>query len=416
MARFTDLLVFELKRRLRDPVSLVTWLAIPFFMVAVMVLVFGPGGTNGLPQMKVLLVDHDDGLLSRALSSALDSPQLAEYFDVRKVDEKTAKHEMDRGRASLLVVIPEGFTKGFFDNAPLTIQVFRNPQESILPQIGEEVVTFLADSGGLLRAVLQPLTAGVIDLGADQRPTLAQITDLSSRIYKLFDDPAARNLTAFDHLKVEERHPGEKKVSRSDVVGWFAPGIVALALLFLTNGQSQEVQEDLISGRLARAWTSATPPAVPVAAKYVALVLAASVNTMFLVAALAGVLGWRPGNPALVAAQIVATAAAFSGLALLLRSLTRNPEAGGAAASGVMVGLGFLGGCFVPTIFLPSFVQTAADLIPTGWAVKGFLILEGATWAGAGGGFGWRIAALLATAVASFLIAARLMRREAVAV
>ena len=227
MARFLDILVLELKRRLRDPVSLVTWLAIPFFMVTVMVLVFGPSGSTGLPQMKVLLVDHDDGFLSQALTSALDSPQLAEYFDVRKVDEQTARHEMDRGKASLLVIIPAGFTRGFFDNAPLTIQVFRNPQESILPQIGEEVVTFLADSGGLLRSVLQPLTAGVVDLGSDKRPTLSQVTDLSSRIYKLFDNPTVRNLTAFDRLEVKERHPDQKKVTRSDVVGWFAPGIVA---------------------------------------------------------------------------------------------------------------------------------------------------------------------------------------------
>lgn len=415
MRRFLDLLSLELRRRLRDPVSLITWLAIPFFMVALMVAVFGPRGGTGLPRMKVLLVDHDQGLLARALASGLDSPQLAEYFDLQVVEEDEAKRLMDRGKASLLVIIPEGFTDGFMDNQPLEIQVFRNPQEAILPDIGEKVVTFLADAGGLLRAVLQPLVQDLTDVAADTKPSLAQVLSVSTKIYNVLDTPAAEKLTAFKNLKVVKRHPGEKKLTRSQIVGWFAPGMVILSLLFLCNGQSQEIQEDVASGRMARAWTRPTPPSIPLAAKATALIVAAVIEALLLTAGLAGVLGWHPGSILLVTAHIAATAVAFTGLALLLRLLTTNPEAGGAAASGVMVGLGFLGGCFVPAAFLPSFLQGIANLIPTGWAVQGLLIQEGATWAGDLGTLGWRIAALAATGALTFVVAARLMRRRVVA-
>lgn len=414
MARFLDLLLLEMRRRLRDPISLITWLAIPFFMVALMVAVFGPSGDTGLPRMTVLVVDHDQGLLGRALASGLDSPQLAEYFDLQIVEEDEAKRLMDRGKASLLVVIPEGFTDGFMDNEPLEIKVFRNPQEEILPAIGEQVVTFLADAGGLLRATLRPLAGDLMELEPGARPSLAQVLSVSTKIYNVLDKPAARNVAKLDSLKVVEHHPKGKKLTRSQIVGWFAPGMVILSLLFLCNGQSQEIQEDVVNGRMARAFTRPTPPSAPLAAKATALVVAAVFEALVLTAALAGALGWRPGNLAVLVFHIGATAAAFTGIALLLRSLTRNPEAGGAAASGVMVGLGFLGGCFVPVAFLPSFLKGVADLIPTGWAVQGLLIQEGATWAGDVGTVGWRIAALAATGVVTFVIAARLVRRQVV--
>ncbi|NOZ95916.1 MAG: ABC-2 transporter permease [Acidobacteria bacterium] len=414
MARFGTLLGLELKRRLRDPVSLIAWLAIPFLMVTLMVLVFGGRGRSSLPRIKILAVNHDTGILSKGLLAALDSPELAEYLDVAVLDEKEATRRMDRGHASLMVVIPKSFTRDFLDDKPLTLRVYRNPEQTILPGIGEEILAFLADTGGLLRATLLPLTREVIDFDASSRPSLEQVTALSSRIYSILDDPVAQNLLDLNALKITARHPETKKVSRSEIVGWFAPGFVALALLFMCNGQSQEIQEDLIHGRLARAWTFPSRPILPLSAKAMALVVSASLSAGLLVLALAGTLGWRPGNVAVLTIHTLAVATSFSGLSLLLRSLTRNPEAGGAAASGVMVGLGFLGGCFIPAVFLPPFLRSVALYIPTGWAVQGYLILQGSSWAGPLGTIGWRIAALAATGAASFLLAGRLMERKAV--
>lgn len=414
MARFAELLRLELRRRLRDPLSLIVWLAIPFFMVAIMVAVFGPRGSSSFPQVKVLLVDHDNGLLSRALGAALTSRQLAGYFDVKTVEEDEAERLMDRGDASLLVTIPKGFSRGFLDNQPLSIQVFRNPQESIMPKIGEDLIRFLASSGGALRAALLPLLGDVVDGNRATRPSLAETLAVNARIYNLFDQPAARNLASINALSVAEHHPERKKISHSEVTGWFAPGFVALALLFMANGQTQDIQEDLVDGRLGRAWTFPARPILALAAKVTALMIAMSFSALLLIGALVGALGWRPGNPIAVFALVLATAAAFGSLSLLLRSLTHNPEAGGAAANGIMVGLGFLGGCFVPVPFLPRFVRGIADFIPTGWAVQGLNVLQGAAWAGAAGGAGWRIGALAATAVLCFALAAHLMQRGAV--
>ncbi len=412
MGRFPALVGLELRRRLRDPVSMIVWLAIPFLMVALMAAVFGRKGDHTMPRVTMVVVDHDQGIVAKLLSSAFESGKLATLLDVKSTNEPEAQRIMDQGKASVMVVIPKGFSRGFLDNQPVTIRVYRNPQESILPVIGEDVIRFLATAGAEFRAAFVPLTEGLIDLRGQEKPTLDQVTAFSTRIYRVFHDPRASNVLDMDRMQVTDRHPGTKKASHSEVIGWFAPGIVAMALLFLCTGQSQEIQEDLTSGRLARAWTFASHPGLALAAKGTALFLTASATGALLVLALDGALGWHAGPAALLLLHLVAVAAAFSGLALLLRSLTKNPEAGGAAATGVMVGLGFLGGCFMPAIFLPPALRSVANVIPTGWAVQGFLILERASWAGKLGSIWPRIGGLLVTAVVCFSLAGWRMRRK----
>jgi ABC-type multidrug transport system permease subunit len=414
MARLAVLLRLELLRRLRDPISLISWLAIPFVMTILMVAAFGPSG-GGMPKVTVLVVDHDDSFVSGLLSSALGSSQMAEILEVQAVEEEEGRRLMQAGDASLMLEIPAGFGDAYLDNQEVTLTVHRNPQQEILPAIGEDVIRVLADGGAMLRGVLVPLQ-GEMSMSFDSKPDLAQVTALSTRIYQLLDNPAAIRLTDYEKLTVERQSPGEEKnITKSEIVGWFAPGMVAMALLFLCNGQSQEIQEDLIAGRLARAWSYPTAPTLTVLVKATALIVSAALTALLLVGAFAGFLSWDPGNVAMLVVHLFATAAAFTGLALFLRSLTRNPEAGGAAASGVMVGMGFLGGCFMPVVFLPSFLRTFADFIPTGWAVQGMHVLQGAEWAQAGDGVAWRTMALIATALVTSTVASRLMLRKAVA-
>ncbi len=414
MARLAVLLRLELLRRLRDPVSLISWFAIPFVMIILMLAAFGPS-SGGMPKVKVLVVDHDGSLISGLLSSALGAPQMAEILEAQTVDEEEGRRLMQDGEASLMVEIPAGFGEAYLDNQEVTLAVHRNPQEEILPAIGEDVIRVLADGGAMIRGVLAPLQDGTL-MSFDSKPDLAQVTALSTRIYKLLDEPAATKLADYQKLTVERQSPGEEKeFTKSEIVGWFAPGMVAMALLFMCNGQSQEIQEDLNEGRLARAWSYPTAPTLTVMVKAAALILSSALTALLLVVAFAAFLGWNPGNVAMFVVHLFATAAAFTGLALFLRSLTRNPEAGGAAASGVMVGMGFLGGCFMPVVFLPSFLRTFADFIPTGWAVQGMHVLQGAEWAQAGDGVAWRTIALVATALLTSFAASRLMLRNAVA-
>ncbi len=410
MLRLGTLTSLELRRRLRDPLALVTWIAIPFVLIALMATVFGRG-SNPLPPVSVLVVDSDGGFVSRLLVGALQSPQAADRFQVRSVSMEEAGRLMDRGKASLLVLIPEGFSTAYLGGDPIRLEVFRNPQESILPKIGEELVRFLARAGEGLRAALLPLLPADRLPSGDIQLTWSQIQEASESLHTVFQDPKARNLVSAAGLPVEEHHPPGSQRSRSEVIGWFAPGFVALAFLFLASGQSQEIQEDLLSGRLRRDFSLPSSPALPVFARLAALTVSTSLAGLMLTGLLVLVLGWRPGPAAPLILHLVASAGAMCGLALFLRSMTRNPEAGGAATSGVMVGLGFLGGCFVPAVFLPDFLRGIASWIPPGWIVQGLLVLQGSSWGGVSSGVVTRTLALAVSGLVLTALATLNLRR-----
>ncbi len=412
MTAFLTVVRLELVRRLREPVALLVWLAIPFALIGILVVVFGGHGEAGIPRIPVLVVDHDGGIAGRLLAGALASPALAEILDSRTVTPEEAERRMASGEASLVIEIPEGVSRSLADGEPVTLHVRRNPAETVLPAVAEDVVRILARDGELLRALIRPLLAGTGDGGDGTFPSAGDFQRVAERLHALLSDERTSHLLSLDSLAVKRKVPAGR--SRSEIVGWFAPGFVALSLLFLASGQSQEIQEDLLAGRLRRALSWPRPAAFTVAAKGCAIVLSVWATATLLELLLAAVLGWRPGPAVPVALHTLATAAAFSGLALLLRSMTRNPEAGGAAASGILVGLGFLGGCFIPTPLLPAFIRETARWIPTGWAVDGFIALQGSAWAGDVGSPAAHSAALAACGVACFFVAARLLARRVV--
>ncbi len=410
MLRLCTLTSLEVRRRLRDPLALVTWIAIPFVLIALMSVVFGRG-SNPLPPVPVLVVDQDGGLVSRLLVTALQAPQAGEHFQVRSVSMEEAGRLMDHGKASLLFVIPEGFSTAYLDGDPIRLEVFRNPQESILPKIGEELVRFLARAGEGLRAAVLPLLPADRFKDGKTQLTWSQIQEVSESFHTIFQDPKARNLLSGAGLPIEEHHPPGSQRSKSEIIGWFAPGFVAMAFLFLASGQSQEIQEDLLSGRLRRDFSLPSSPALPVFARLAALTVSTTLSGLVLAGLLVLVLGWRPGPVAPLVLHLVASAGAMCGLALFLRSMSRNPEAGGAATSGVMVGLGFLGGCFVPAIFLPGFLRGIASWIPPGWIVQGLLVLQGSHWGGLSGGVATRTLALAASGIVLTALATLNLRR-----
>lgn len=412
MARLVTLVSLELRRRLRNPLALAAWLAIPLLLAVLMTAAFGPGGGRN-PRPRVLIVDHDDSFVSGLLVGALTSQQLGEVMAAERCDAAAAAAIMDRGEASALLEIPEGFAADYLANRPVQLVLRRNPQQTVLPGIAEGVVDFLADAGGQLRTLLVALRGP--DAAAGTTPSADQVAELSRRIYAIAQDPASRSLLDPNAgLTVTVRHPEVRRATRSEVVGWFAPGLLVMALLFLAQGQTAEVQLDVASGLLARAFTLPSPPLVTVGAEALAAAAAVALEGVLLVAAFTLLLGWRPPTPLLLLATLALTAVALAGLALLVRSLTRSPTAGNVASSGLLVGMGFLSGCFVPLPVLPRALAGLASWLPPGWAVQVLYHVEGGVLDLDAVGVAWRLAALGAVAAASLAVAAHRLARAGV--
>ena len=124
MRRLFLVVANDTRRHLKAPLAIIIYMAIPLAMTGLIGIIFGPKpGATGLPPISVLLVDHDKGLASRLLLGAFDSDQMKEMFQVTVLAEADGRERMRAGKASAMIVVPEGFTLALLDAKLLALAV-----------------------------------------------------------------------------------------------------------------------------------------------------------------------------------------------------------------------------------------------------------------------------------------------------
>src|SRR5690554_4424212 len=126
----------------RDRAALIFMLLAPFLLTAGMGFVTGrfSGGSSGLSDIPVILVNQDQDQLGSALEEVFFSEELAELMEpTSSSDVEAARRAVDEDEAAAVVVIPEGFTRSiipaegtrfdqsFLQPAPVKIEVYINP-------------------------------------------------------------------------------------------------------------------------------------------------------------------------------------------------------------------------------------------------------------------------------------------------
>jgi hypothetical protein len=149
----------DLRRALRAPLAIGVTLAFPVIFALLIGVSFG-GGDVEPPKVRLLVEDLDQTFVSNFLVGAFESDQAGQYFDTTAVGPEGLEL-MERGKASALLRIREGFAQDLLDGNPITLELIRNPAESILPEIAEQtmiVLTEVLDAGSrLLREPLDEL-------------------------------------------------------------------------------------------------------------------------------------------------------------------------------------------------------------------------------------------------------------------
>lgn len=152
-----------------------------------------------------------------------------------------------------------------------------------------------------------------------------------------------------------------------DPIDFLAPGVVALAVMS-TAMVSLGIATGFERGYHVLKRLAATPLGRPrlVAAKAVAVGVVELIQFAVIVA-VAGALGWSPGDvdwPAAVGAVLLGTLA-FAGLGLTLAGRLRA-EVNLAAQNGLYLVLLLLGGMLVPIDELPAWLASIARVLPSG--------------------------------------------------
>jgi hypothetical protein len=396
----------DLRRRRRDPVALIAWVATPVVMILLMHLVFGPrgGSAHGL----LLVADEDGSIASGMLAGMFTQGRLAEMISVEKVGRESGRARLRKGDGSALLTIPKGFGLAVLRGEPARLHLLTNPAQSILPGIIEEALSIAVDGAFYLQSVagerLRAMSAGP-PRGSPTFPDLAvamvsvTINRLVRRIQTYLNPPLIRLDTA-----VEE--PTGPTLTFS---GAFFPALLFLALLFMSQGLSGDIWREHAMGALRR--VGATPASLGafLAGK---LLAGAILMAMLGIIALAGgrwLLHLTISKPAGALLWMIFSGAVFFLLMMLLHIHASNMRMGNILNSAVMFPLSMLGGCFFPFEALPQNLAAVGRWTPNGLAVLQFKSLLAGTVEPAR--LAITMAALAAFATLAFTLTLRRARR-----
>ena len=379
MKAILGILANDIRRRLKNPLSVILMLLIPVSMTLIIGVVFGPEGDVDMPRIKVLLVDNDGGFFGGFLMQGMQQGALADMLDITKVSAAEGEEMMSGGKASALIEIPEGFTSNVLDGFPAEIRLVKNPSERFLPIIVEEITKTMAvllDGG--TRIFNAPMTRmrSIIDReswpeasdmeevmnGAKNGVILAYGYIADSLI--IFTDEVAAlpdSVAAID----------DPVVSDFNIFAYVMPGSMMIGLLFIVELVLRDLLRERKAGTLRRMLAAPVTTGQAVAGKVGAAFAITMISCLMLLAVSGLGFGVDLGDPLALFLQTVATILMCTGIMTFLYGAISNERAADGVMSVVIIAMALFGGSMVPIEQMPPALQAAGRFSPVFWASDG---------------------------------------------
>lgn len=365
----------DFQKKWKNPTVIIGFMLIPLMFAFLFGLVFGGSGENTLPRIRVLVVDHDDSLVSRFFQTALSQGQLKEMIELHFMDrEEDAVRRMEQGKASALLVINEGFGTEVLKGNPVELRLVKNPSEQFLPQIVEEIV----DTAGLLLSSLFSIFGeeiGVIRGLVDQGDVPDRsVSDLSIRIKNRMEGISKLVFPPVVQLKQEVvRKETETSQGGISLQGYILPAISIMFLLFIINIVFEDLLRERESGTLLRMMASPMSLREFIWSKMAAAAVFGVLCTLFLIGsgALLFQIDWGP--PGTVLLIVLALNILISGFISVFYTFIRTERQAGSIMSSVIIVMSLLGGSMVPVSSFPAPVRVLSRFTINYWGVEAFL-------------------------------------------
>ncbi|MFM7563651.1 MAG: ABC transporter permease [Planctomycetota bacterium] len=404
----------DLKLLLRDRTAAFFILAFPVLMGVFFGLMMGGTSESSRGKIKLAVVDQDGSELSRKFISGLERNK---SLELSTAEFEPAREQVRKAEATGMLVIPQGFAQ----NAG----IFWEPQPEL--QLGVDPAR--AAEGAMLEGFTMQAMAELIQYRiehpADFLPSLAKAREVFSSDAQV--DPVTRQLGATLFRTLEQFIGGlpagdgaaenaNSVANGNDAVAGPSIQLAKIHKLDVTS-KAQTLTVGGETAKLRSQWDISFPQAMlwgvlgcaagfassiarersygtlqrllaaPLGLRQILLgkalaCLLASILVIALLTLLGLQLGMRPESFPKLAVAGLCTAICFSGIMMIISNLGKSEQSVSGVGWSLNLVMAMLGGCMIPVMFMPAFVQQASVVSPVRWAI---LAIEGAVWRG----FSW---------------------------
>ena len=374
------LLAKDLRRAWRNPLPWLINLAIPLCITGLIGLSFsGKSDSGALGRIRFAVVDKDKTVLSDFLRGAANQGEGAKYLEPVFLDREAAMSQINNNKISAVLIIPEHFTRNYLTGrAPVSLELIKNPAESIHPAVLEELLGVVVTSLNALARNFQselPEWQAVFEGKEDYHKVSALIDRAGDKLQvaKKYINPP---LVSYG----KEVRGGESKSKSGPSFNLFAyllTGMAAMFLLFLASNAMTDLHRELQQRTFERYHTfhqRLFPFMVGKVVFTVVLLLLCSA-IMFGGGGLIFRIQWQQPGPMM--ALILGYACFAAALAATLVALVPDERHASVLNNITGMALALVGGCAFPPQQLPAFLREhISPLLPTYWFAETVRNLE----------------------------------------
>lgn len=407
------LIAKDFRRALRNPWPWILNLALPLAVTALVGLAFGPRGDDDsvkLARIKLAIVDEDQSILTGAFRSLLTQDKAVEHLEPIFIRRAEAMQRLHDNQLSAILIFPTNFSSNYIRGATgLKIEVIKNPAQSFMPVIVEEVAA-VAVAG--LNAISRNLNSELpkIREARTNSESADRIADSIKRIgerlknartsidpplisYEKFESyekpiaveshsgatsaPTTNQTSLLIKTAPMEAKPPKREPKAFNIFAYILPGMASAFLLFIADQSMRDFHREVRKKTLDRQRTVGAGAGMFIAGKIIvtALTVAIAAAILFVGGGLTFHIHWN--HPGLLALACAGYSVFAAGLLAALAALSPTERRVDVINSMLMFGIAFLGGSYLPADNFPRFMREhISTLMPNYWLIEAMRALQ----------------------------------------
>ncbi|MBM7644634.1 ABC-2 type transport system permease protein [Scopulibacillus daqui] len=333
-----SIIVKELKLILKEKRSYFFLLIMPLLMIVMFGSVFGNTDDS---TVDIHVIDQDHSLASKAFLSQMGH---IKGINLEKTASKNTKDEIDKikkGQLSSVIVINKGFQKALKEGKQADLKLYQDPSS--------------ASSVAPVKAVLKNIANGY-------------------REQKLSQTLAAKGISKEDISKTLAQPIVIKDVNTTatgiNYISQIVPGMTVMFVFYIMISMAKRFFDEKKSGLLARVQSTTVKPYQYLIGMWLPFVIIVFAQCVLLFAFGHWVYNLNLGDLAALGLIIICISICSSGLGLALSLIVSSENMAMVISQIIALGGAMVGGLWMPSYLMPSFVQTIGQFTPQFWAQK----------------------------------------------